>query len=179
MSKSSGGEDEKPEMRIVVGGGPTISIQNTFAEEYQYDEYKDEVIIEGEDGNDIRKSFDSWAANESAWYAKRAVVDKLRDELESLTNITAGVGRTDYEEIEGFDREKYTTAVAVAPYIEYYSHYDDEGNLVSEPEVEFDTLVESAPRTIESTLIFDSKFDRREHVSKFPTVCERTWQEQN
>jgi len=166
-------------MRTVVGEGPTISIQNTFAEEYQYDESKDEVIIEDEDGNDSRKSFDSWAANESAWHAKRAVVGKLREELESLTNITAGVGRTDNEGIEGFDRERYTTAVAVAPYIGYYYHYDDEGNLLSEPAVEFETLVEAAPRTIESTLMFDSKFDRREHVSKFPTVCERFWQEQN
>ena len=134
----------------------------------------DPVQVTNEESSD--RSFAEQATNR----AVEAAVSRLREILqqEALTGegISVGHGVVELTEIDLTDTElpsasEFNRATNRSPIVFHHHHYSRDGDLISEPPVPFESIVDETPRSISVTVTDSSQ----EYVAVLPVMCERGW----
>jgi len=166
--------DVEPVERL--GAAPPVSIEAEPEREYEYRPESDSVRVEFDEGETATMPFDEWGTRRATDHAVDHVYSLLEAESLTGTSISVGQGRAVVSELDrttaadapptpGFDRD-----VQIAPIVSHEHRYDRDGELVSDPSVSFDAIVEATPRTVDVTVLFPE----REYAATLPVVCKRT-----
>ncbi|WP_226011030.1 hypothetical protein [Halomicrobium salinisoli] len=166
--------DFDPSYRL--GGAPPAAVEAEPVQEYEYLPEEDRVRIQYDSGETTTHPFDEWGSMRAAEHAADHVASILDDESLLGDGVSVGWGRLDLSEIDWAGErstpteEEFDRDADFGPSVTHLHHYDRDGDLLSEPEVSFDSVVEATPRTTEVTVLFPEL----EYTATFPVLCERT-----
>jgi len=156
----SGDGDPDIETESRLGAAPRVSMT---------------VDAERDWGGSTGRTFREWVTHRAA---ERAA-DRLRTTLERESLTGEGVQvrsrRVDLADLntpENGDRPSESEFDRAAPYgpgVFHYRHYSRDGELLSEPEVNFASLVAATPRAFEVTMAFPNET----FVDVLPALCRR------
>jgi hypothetical protein len=99
-------------------------------------------------------------------------------EQESLTGegISVGQGVVNLAEIDMTDTDQSTEiefhrATNRSPIVFHQHHYSRDGDVITDPAVAFESVVNATPRSV-SVTVTDLN---REYIAVLPVMCERDW----
>jgi len=108
--------------------------------------------------------------------------DRLQQILEdnSLigTGISTGQGQIKSTEIDTSNNEtapvqaEFSRNVPRAPIVFHSHHYARDDSLISEPDIAFEKIVATVPRSMEVTVLFSEK----RYTAVLPCVCTKDWE---
>jgi len=132
------------------------------------------VRLEYDDGTD--RSFAEQATNLAVDAAASRVERILEENALTGEGISVGWGRVDLADITVTDSEQptedeFTRATNRGPIVHHRHHYARDGELISEPAVSFDDVVDGTPRSV-SVTVTDTN---RKYVATVPVMCDRGW----
>lgn len=144
-----------------LGGAPPLSLSES-------------VQLDYDDGTE--RSFPEQATNLAAESAAARVAEIL--ERESLTGqgVSVGHGVVELADIDVTATEQptesaFNRATNRSPIVSHLHHYSRDGDLVSEPSVPFEAVVDETPRSV-TVPVTDTT---REYVAILPVMCDRNW----
>ncbi|WP_327053544.1 hypothetical protein [Halomicrococcus gelatinilyticus] len=159
-----------------VGGAPPVSIEAEPEREYEYRPGSDSVRVEFDGGETATMPFDEWGTRRATDHAVDHVYSLLAEQSLAGTGVSVGQGEAVLSELDRTTAEDAPSAPELdrdaqfAPVVFHEHRYDRNGDLVSEPSVSFDAIVEATPRTVDVTVLFPE----REYAATLPVVCQRT-----
>jgi hypothetical protein len=165
------GNDVPP---VAPGGAPPVSIEAEPEREYEYLEDEDRVRIEYDGGRTNEMSFDEWGTRRATSAAVDHVRARLDDEGLSEEGIRVGEGVVDSDDLDGVDSpasdpSASDRAVDLGVIVSHSRLYSREGELIAEPDVTFESVVDVVPRSIEATM----SFEEREYTTVLPVLCKK------
>ena len=170
-----GNEDDfEPDVEPIarLGSAEQDSIEAKPEREYEYNEEHDTVHITYDSERTNEMSFDEWGTRRAASAAESHILSVL--ETEQLLGAGVDVG-SGVAEVNGLDdnpsESEFERTIPLAPVVHHEALYSRDGTLISDSEIEFETVVATTPRSIEVTMLFDE----REYTAVLPVVCRRSW----
>lgn len=168
------GNDFDPvEPKERLGSADAISLEASPERGYEYHEADDSVTTD----SGAEMPFDEWGTRRATAHASAAVRKRLAKLSLLVSGVSTGSGRTvlnSLDELEGDDRpteDDFDRDFAISPIVSHQHLYDRGGNLIREPEVPFERIVEETPRVAAVTMLFPE----REYRAILPVVCQRRW----
>lgn len=152
-----------------LGNKSGISIETTSDRDYEYIDDKEQVRVTYDDGTTAEMSFGRLATKRAASEAAERVIQLL--EAEGMSDPAVGGGRVRLDEIteEDPNPDEFKRAVPSGVRVLHTKSYSQNGHLLSEPDVDFQEVVDVLPRTI----TVDIAFENHDYTAKLPVMCER------
>lgn len=75
------------------------------------------------------------------------------------------------EDTEPPDESSFKRAVEIGPHVWHFHEYSRDGELLSEPDVAFEAIVNATPRSFEVTI----HYSEETYVAILPVMCRREW----
>lgn len=97
----------------------------------------------GQDGPYVTEPFEKWASRRAASVGSTVVIPTIQDRI---SKEVTGIGT-------GMAGELIGTVISVR----FGTTFDAEGDVISEPNLSKETLIEEAPRTVRSTIALDGR----------------------
>lgn len=174
---SSTSSDFDPDIDPVtrLGGASSVSVEAEPIREYEYLEESDRVRIHYDSGQTSTMSFDEWGTRRATDHAADHVHTILTDESPTGTGISVGVGEVNLTDLDSTGTDQSATESAfewdvnLGVTVSYEYLYSRDGDLISEPDISFQTVVDVTPRSAEVTMLFP----QREYTAILPVVCRR------
>lgn len=123
------------------------------------------------------RSFEEWATRRAAEHAGNRLRTILSEESLTGPGVDIMVGTVDLQTLDpSSDTEPPTEsdfkrAVDIGPLVFHYRHYSRDGELLSKPDVEFQAIVDTTPRSFEVTM----NYPEESYVAILPAMCRRGW----
>lgn len=172
------GDDFEPDVEPAtrLGSAEQDSIEAKPEREYEYNEEHDTVHITYDSGRTNEMSFDEWGTRRATSAAESHIHSLLEKEQLLETGVSVGSGVAEVDELdENTSESEFDRAVSLGPIVRHSTLYSRDGTLIFEPEVEFETVVATTPRSIEVTMLFNE----REYTAVLPVVCRRDWMQED
>lgn len=120
--------------------------------------------------------FEEWGSQQATKHATEHVRSLLDRQALLGEYLTVGSGRIDVSKLTesnspGPTEPSIDGALDTGPIVYHVHHYDRQGNLVDQPAVSFQSVVEATPRSGAVTMLFPE----RAYTATLPVLCERTW----
>lgn len=171
--------DVEPSNRL--GGASGISIEATPERDYEYLEDEDRVRIQYDSGRTNEMSFDEWGTRR----ATSAAADHIRAVLAGAglleNGVNVGEGIVELSDLDeerderAPDPSEFDREVDLGPIVTHSRGYSRDGELLYEPAVEFETVVDATPQLIEVAM----PFEEREYTAVLPIMCKKGWTRQD
>jgi len=162
-----------------LGDAPGISFEVTPEREYVYLEEDDRVKIQYDSGGSSTMSFREYGTLRAVDHSSDRLKQILEDNSLTGTGISTGQGRMKLSDIDTPDGEaappqaEFSRDAPIAPKVFHTHHYARDGSLISEPDIAFEEIVATVPRSMEVTMLFPEK----EYTAVLPCVCTKDWQQ--
>lgn len=159
-----------------LGGASPVAIESEPVREYEYIAEDDRVRLHYDSGETSTRPFTEWGTMRAAYHAANHIKSLLDAESLMGDGIDVGWGRLDFSEINWTEgdstptEDEFSRDADFAPMVSHLHHYDRKGNLISKPDVSFESITEATPRAIDVTMLFPE----REYTATLPVLCERT-----
>jgi hypothetical protein len=166
-------EFDPVEPKTRLGRGDPITLEGDPAREYEYLESTDEVRTD----SGVTMSFGAWGTQRAAAHASDAIATRLAAGGYRGGGISVGTGTVSLAELDEWAGEErpreaeFERDGELAPIVLYQYHYDREGELLSKPGIDFETLVGATPRSATVTV----HFPERDYRAVLPVVCDMFW----
>jgi hypothetical protein len=164
-----------------LGGTAVVSIEATPERDYEYLEDEDRVRIRYDSGRTNEMSFDEWGTRR----ATSAAADHVRTGLDDAgvlgDGVDVGVGVVELDDLDegrserAADPSEFDREVNLGPIVNHSRGYSREGELLYEPAVEFEAVVDATPRSVDVTM----SFEEREYTAVLPVMCKKGWSRQD
>lgn len=167
-NNGDGSIDLDSEATQVLGAAPSISIESEPDRDYDYLKDEDRVQIQYDGGGTDEMPFDEWGTRQATSAAADHILTLLDEEGVLKEGIRVGEAIFDLDDLEDNSEEspdstEFERDVDIGPVVSYLE--DDSKD--DEIEVEFETVVESTPRSIEVSMLFDEG----EYTAILPVMC--------
>lgn len=160
-----------------LGDAPGISFEMTPKREYEYLEESDRVRIQYDSGDSSTMPFGKFGTLRAVDHSSDRLQQILEDNSLTGTGISTGEGRVKSAEIDTSNSEtapvraEFSRDVPRAPIVFHSHHYARDGSLISEPDITFEEIVATVPRSIDVTM----RFPEKRYTAVLPGVCTKDW----
>jgi len=165
--QTKSGSDQDMELIAQLGDAPYIAIEIEPSGNFEYLPEEDRIRT----GESSTLPFPEWATAQAADHARDNLISLLDKKSLLGDGVAVGSATVDFSNINWKenppDTNEFSQDGRFALIVPYTFNYDRDGNLVSEPNIPFNELVNETPREAKVTVVVSG----RSYLATIPVIC--------